>query len=265
MNIPARAILIGTLVLAFVARARPAEVMPPAPSHHFNDYAGVVSDSTAQALDVQLTQFERTTSDQILVAIFPKLETDSSIEDYTHRVTESWKVGLKGVDNGAVLFVFVQDHKMWIAVNYGLEPKLTDATCKRIIEDEIAPHLRAGDYDAGLQAGVTAMLAAAQGEYQGTGRTVDESRHGNSGGIPWFPLVWVGVIIILSFLRSRRHVTYTGVGRRGYWGGGGPWIFPGGFGGGGGGGGSGGGGSWGGGGFTGGGGSGGGGGAGGSW
>src|SRR5262249_36009158 len=152
--------------------ASAAEVIPPAPQNHFNDYAHVVSPATAQRLNAQLEDFERQTSNQIVVAVFPKMQSDSSIEDYTVRVMNSWKVGLKGKNNGAVLFVFVQDHKMFINTGYGLEGALPDAICKQIIDQEIAPQFRQNNYDAGLTAGINAMLAAVRGEYQGNGRTV---------------------------------------------------------------------------------------------
>ncbi|MDE3084624.1 MAG: TPM domain-containing protein, partial [Verrucomicrobiota bacterium] len=103
---------------------RAAEVIPPPPAHYFNDYANVVSPSTAADLDAQLTQFERDTSNQIVVAIYPHMQSDSSIEDYTVRVAQSWHVGQKVHDNGAVLFVFVQDRRMYIQVGYGLEGAL---------------------------------------------------------------------------------------------------------------------------------------------
>ena len=85
-----------------------------------------------------------------------------------------------------MLFVFVQDHKIYIQVGYGLEGALPDALAKRIIENEITPHFRNGDFDGGLRAGVTAMLAATKGEYKGTGQTVaDQSRSNQSGGSDW--------------------------------------------------------------------------------
>ena len=99
------------------------------------------------------------------------MESASSIEDYTVRVAQAWKVGQKGRNNGAVLFVFVQDRKMFIQVGYGLEGALPDATCKRIIEDEIKPHFRNNDFDGGLSAGVTAILRAAKGEYKAAGHS----------------------------------------------------------------------------------------------
>lgn len=266
-----RLLFVWLLASVAAVAVRAADALPPPPAHHFNDYAGVVDDATAQALDRQLAQFERTTSDQIVVAIFPNLPAGEALSDYTFRVTESWHLGLKGKDNGAALFVFVNDHKLWIQTNYGLEPYLTDATCEDITEDVIAPRLKAGDWDGAMTAGVNAMLAAAKGEYHGTGRTVYEQRQGQAqrGAGNGVLLLFFVVLIFVSYLRSRRHVHYSSGGRGGFWGGGGPWIFPGGWGGGSGGGwgggGFGGGGGWGGGGFAGGGGMGGGGGAGGSW
>ena len=247
-----------------------AEVIPPAPNQYFNDYASVVSPATAARLNQTLEQFERETSNQILVAVFPTMQSSSSIEDYTVRVAQSWRAGQKSRDNGAVLFVFTQDRKMYLQVGYGLEGVLPDALCKRIIEDDIKPHFRSENFDTGLSAGVNAVLAATKGEYRGTGRTTAESllRRGNSA----LPLVVILVIVVIVFLvfvaslRRTRGRFYHGGGwqtrgRRGSswagtnWGGGG---WSGGSGGGGGG--------WsGGGGFSGGGGSFGGGGAGGSW
>src|SRR6266403_529457 len=167
------------LVAALVASA--AEVMPPAPAQYFNDYAHIVSSATATELNQKLEQFERDTSSQIVVAVYPKMESESSIEDYTVRVKQAWGVGQKDKDNGVVLFVFVQDRKMYIQVGYGLEGALPDALAKRIIENEIKPYFRNGDFDGGLRAGVTAILAATKGEYKGTGHTVADqlARHHN--------------------------------------------------------------------------------------
>ena len=133
--------------------------MPPAPAAYFNDYANAVAASTAAQLNTTLENFERQTSEQIVVAIFPRMQSDSSIEDYTVRVARSWQAGQKDKNNGAVLFVFVQDHKMFLQVGYGLEGVLPDALCKRIIDDEIVPFLKKGDFDSAMTAGVAAMLS----------------------------------------------------------------------------------------------------------
>ena len=248
-------------LVLFATLATAAEVIPPRPEAYFNDYARVVSSATATELNRQLEQFERDTSSQILVAVYPKMQSDSSIEDYTVRVAQSWGVGQKNKNNGAVLFVFVQDRKLYIQVGYGLEGVLPDALAKRIIENEIKPHLRNGNFDSGLRAGVTAILQAAKGEYKGTGHTVaDRSSQ------PFWPTpLIVGFVIFILLVRllssAARGTVYTRAGRAVSYG-----IMSGMFSGGGGGFSSGGGGfSSGGGGFSGGGGGFGGGGAGGSW
>jgi uncharacterized protein len=254
----------ATFVLAFSFRLLATEVIPPPPTAYFNDYAHVVSAGTAAQLNQTLEDFERQSSDQIVVAVFPKMQSDSSIEDYTVRVARSWQVGQKNKNNGAVLFVFIQDHKMFLQVGYGLEGVLPDALCKRIIDEQITPRFKAGDFDGGLTAGVQIVIAAVKGEYKGTGTTVAEQRqvvHADHGGDALaliFFLIIIAIIILPILSRLNR---YGGIQ---YWGGGwsgvrssGGWFsggggFGGGFGGGGGG-------------FSGGGGSFGGGGAGGSW
>ncbi len=182
-----------------------AETIPPVPDHYFNDYAHVVSPATAAQLNQTLEDFERKTSNQILVVIYPKMESDSSIEDYTVRVAQSWRVGQKAKNNGAVLFVFIQDRKMFLQVGYGLEGALPDVLAKRIIENEIKPRFRNGDYDGGLTAGVTAILAATQGEYKGTGQTAGNQQGGASAGA----IVFVFVVVLLAiFLMAARRRSY---------------------------------------------------------
>ena len=243
--------LFTVLLLAVGCVAFAAEVIPPVPARYFNDYAKVVSPNIAQQLNRALEDFERETSSQIVVAVYPKMQSDSSIEDYTVRVAQSWRVGQKAKNNGAVLFVFISDRKMYLQVGYGLEGVLPDALCKRIIEDEIKPGFKAGDYDSGLAAGVSAILSAAKGEYKGTGRTMADGGSGRPQPHrlpPIFILLFVAAIVILPIFSHRRRrggFFYTGGG----WGSsGGGWSSGGGGGG-----------------FSGGGGSFGGGGAGGSW
>jgi len=230
------ALLISWLWLALLLAAR-AETLPPKPANYFNDYAGVVSPGTERQLNDQLRQFERDTSNQIVVAIFRKMDTSSSIEDYTVRIANSWKVGQADRRNGAVLFVFTESHKLFIQVGYGLEGALPDILCKQIIENEITPRFKAGDYDGGLAAGVDAMIKATKGEYHGTGQI-----HGDKDGdmIDLVVIAIIGLFVVISIVRGwRRGTVYSGGGRRyssgwggGYWGGGGGGGFSSGGGGG---------------------------------
>ena len=192
-------ILAATLGLFWLISAGAAEVIPPKPAKYFNDYAGVVSPGTAAQLNSQLEQFERDSYNQIVVAVFPKMQSDSAIEEYTVRVANAWQVGQKDKRNGAVLFVFVQDHKMFLQVGYGLEAVITDATSKDITDDVIQPRFKANDFDGGLAAGVSAILAASKGEYHGTGRTAND---GKRPGVGHF-LFLIFILFIVMFVLSR--------------------------------------------------------------
>ncbi len=138
----------------------PLEVIPPAPTKHFNDYAGVTKAATGERLDQTLADFEKRTTCQFVVALYPKMQTTSSMEDYTVRVFNHWGVGQKDKNNGVVLFVFPQDHKMRIATGRGLERTLPDEVCKRILDEKITPRFKQGDFDGGLTAGVDAIISA---------------------------------------------------------------------------------------------------------
>jgi uncharacterized protein len=191
--------LVLSVLLAISAHA--AEVIPPKPAGYFNDYAGVVSKEAASRFNEQLAQFERETSDQVVVAVFPKMQSDSDIADYTQRVAQAWGVGQKEQRNGVVFFVFVQDRKMFIQVGYGLEGALPDATAFDITERRIKPLFRAGNYEAGLATGIDLICKAIRGEYKGSGKTVAE-RHGVAGVVssvlPF--IIFIIVLMLLSRL-----------------------------------------------------------------
>jgi uncharacterized protein len=258
--------LVALLLASFLFRCVvvAAEPIPPKPPRFFNDYAGVVSASTAEELNTRLASFERETSTQIIVAVFKTVPSGYALEDFTQRTAEAWEVGRKKTDNGVVLFVFTDAHRERIEVGYGLEAVLPDALAQQIIANEIRPAFRAGDFTSGLTRGVDAILQATRGEYKGDGRT-NADRRGQGGGSSLIVILFIAVFVLMFFNASRgrrRGTFYSPTGRfsTGGWpiwtiGGGG--FGGGGFGGGGGGGDSGG--------FTGGGGSFGGGGASGDW
>ena len=266
-----RRLIVACVALAVLAAAtalradRYDEQIPPKPQRPVTDRAGILAPGQPEALSEKIDQFERDTSNQILVWIDRKLPEGFTLEDFTVRAGQKWGAGQKQEDNGAILFVFVDDRAMRIEVGYGLEGVLPDVTAKRILDDEVRPRFRADDFPGGVNAGVDAMMAAIRGEYKGTGSTVDERRRG--GGAPAqmstcvTALLFFGIFIVLPIL-MRKNRAFRTHGGRGWWSsggwGGGGWSG-GGFGGGGWGGGGGGGG------WSGGGGSFGGGGASGSW
>jgi uncharacterized protein len=218
----------GALVIAALAAsagtAISAETLPPPPAAYFNDYAGLVPAADAQRLDAKLRQFAEETSTQVVVVVFPNLPSPS-LEDFTVRAAQSWRVGRKDWDNGAVLFVFVNDRTMRIETGYGLEGALPDQLAGRILDEQVRPRFRAGDWTGGLEAGIDGILAATRGEYEAPPKKAPE--------VPIVPiLILVFFVILLLWLAAQgsRHVyverTYGSRGFRrggGYWGGGSSW------------------------------------------
>ena len=207
------ALLVSALIVFCVKNLCAAETVPPKPAGYFNDYAGVVSKEAALRFNEQLAQFERETSNQVLVAVFRKMESDSSIEDYTQRVAQAWGVGKKGRRNGAVLFVFIEDRKMYIQVGYGLEGTLPDATAFDITERHIKPHFKKSDYEGGLATGIDLIGKAIRGEYTGTGKTQAEEKSGSGSGLGLLIFI-IFVVIFLFVIRRRRRggYGYSGMG-----------------------------------------------------
>ncbi|WP_244935713.1 TPM domain-containing protein [Leptospira bouyouniensis] len=117
------------------------------------------------ALEKQLKDHEKKTSNQIAVYIIPSLEGEN-LEEFSIKVAETWKLGQKGKDNGVLLLVAKEDRKIRIEVGYGLEGALTDIMCRYIIENEIKPYFKKGEYDVGIQNGVKIIMKTIEGEYQ---------------------------------------------------------------------------------------------------
>ncbi|MGV8075438.1 MAG: TPM domain-containing protein [Syntrophobacteraceae bacterium] len=137
----------------------------PALQSHVNDYAGMLSPREAQALEARLTDFEKTDSTQIVILTIPSLDGEN-LEDFSIRVADAWRIGQKGQDNGAVLLIAKKERKIRIEVGRGLEGKLTDLVSGRIIRNEIAPRFKAGQLDAGISRGVSAIIGVVRGEYK---------------------------------------------------------------------------------------------------
>jgi uncharacterized protein len=219
-------LLIAAFLGSLIIESQAAEVIPPKPDRYFNDYAGVVSKEAAFRFNQELAQFEGETSDQVVVAVFPKMQSDSDVADYAQRVAQAWEVGQKGRRNGVVLFAFIQDRRISIQVGYGLEGILPDIVAYDIRANHISPYFKRGEYEQGLAVGIDLICKAIRGEYKGSGKTVTEEHRG--GGTPSFLFFIIFVIALIVISRIMRRL-----GGYGYSSGrGGPIFFPGGGGGG---------------------------------
>lgn len=163
-------------------------------SMRVHDEANILSASTVQQLEAKLKQHEDSTSNQIAILIIPSLDGEV-LEEYSLKVAEKWQLGKKERDNGVLLLIAVNDRKMRIEVGYGLEGALPDITCNQIIRNEIAPEFRRNDYDAGVQAGINAIISAIGGEY------VADVVSNEMEEIPWFVGLFVfGILGVFSLI-----------------------------------------------------------------
>lgn len=160
------------------------------------DHADILSADAKGRIEAKLAALEASDSTQIAVLTVPTLAGDS-IEDFSLRVVENWKLGQKKLDNGALLVIAKEDRKLRIEVGYGLEGKLTDLTAGRIIRQVIVPHFKRNDFGAGVEAGVDAMIAATKGEFKAEDEKFAIPQH-------FLPFIFILFWVLILIFGSRR-------------------------------------------------------------
>ncbi|HEY2747601.1 MAG TPA: TPM domain-containing protein [Polyangia bacterium] len=204
--------------------ALPAQALnvPPAPTQPVTDYAHALSADALARLNQQALSYEPGSTRKIVVAIFPSLEGES-VEDFTIRLAEAWKIGSKKNADGVIVAVFLAEHKIRIEVGYGLEGQLTDLQSQHIIDQLIAPRFRAGDVEGGLRAGIAAIDTATGGHAHAEARPIANAPSSNDSGgaFPVGLIVLIFVFVLVVAIRNRG----GGGGGGGFWfgGGGGGW------------------------------------------
>jgi len=196
--------LIGLLccLVPWLAGAAPAAdgagllALPPLTAR-VTDLTATLDAAQKAALEEKLAAFEGRKGSQVVVLILPTTQPET-IEQFGIRLFDTWKIGRKGVDDGALFIIARDDHKQRIEVGYGLEGALNDATVKRIIDEITAPLFRKGDFPGGIQAGVDAILKVVDGEAlpapAATGsRLADSGGYWNPGNIP--EALFFGILI----------------------------------------------------------------------
>ncbi|HEY8712958.1 MAG TPA: TPM domain-containing protein, partial [Thermoanaerobaculia bacterium] len=196
-------------VVALLASALLALDVPSTPAQWVTDKAGILDASQVEALNHKLSDFEQSSGAQFIIYIFPSLGGES-LEDFTIRCAEKWKVGQKKYDNGLILFVFVKEKKLRIETGYGLEGSITDAFSSRVIRDYVAPHFRQGDWYGGLNAASDAIIAKIRGgeapvpPLQSRGSSQTTGMGNAAGSIIPFIILIVFVIFILPMFARRQ-------------------------------------------------------------
>ncbi|TYO62567.1 YgcG family protein [Bradyrhizobium hipponense] len=158
-----RIVLALALVLLFAFPAAAADVAVPQLTGRVVDQTGTLSSGDIAALSQKLRDFEARKGSQIAVLIVPTTQPET-IEQFSIRVAEAWKIGRKKIDDGAILVVAKNDRHLRIEVGYGLEGALTDVTSRRIIDEVITPKFRTGDFAGGIADGADRMIRVIDGE-----------------------------------------------------------------------------------------------------
>ena len=197
MNAARASVVALLLCWAFAAWA---DVAVPPLTGRVVDQTGTLSSADVAALTRMLQDFEARKGSQIAVLIVPTTAPEA-IEQYSIRVAEAWKIGRKKVDDGVILLVAKNDHKLRIETGYGLEGALTDVAARRIIDEIITPRFRAGDFAGGISEGVKRIIAVVNGEPLPAPQP-QQSFGGDHIDFLFNPLVLIGVIVVGGLLRT---------------------------------------------------------------
>jgi uncharacterized protein len=220
-------VIIFLLVNAYSIHAQniPARSNPP---RLVNDFAKVLLPEQTAILEQRLDAFDDSTSNQIAIVTIPTLG-DYDIETYANKLFRTWGIGSSKHDNGILILVAVNDHRMRIEVGRGLEGAIPDVTAKDIIDNDLSPNFRENNYYRGFDEAINSLSKAAAGEYHER-RKRNNSDGGGGGGL----LTFIIILFVIFLILGRRGGGPRGgvMSRRGYGGWWIPFLFSGGWGGG---------------------------------
>ncbi|HUP23406.1 MAG TPA: TPM domain-containing protein [Thermoanaerobaculia bacterium] len=166
-----------------------------------NDLAGMLDASAEARLEQKLAALERDTGSQVAVLTVPSLEGDS-LEDFSIRVVETWKLGREGVDDGVLLLVARDERQLRLEVGYGLEGALPDALARRIVDNLVTARFREGDFAGGIETGIDAVLLVIRGEELPPALSVDPSANDGKKLLIYFGVI--GYFALVVYRRYRR-------------------------------------------------------------
>jgi uncharacterized protein len=197
------AILLFPLCLLTVKGVLAQDVPPkPDPPRRVNDFAHVMTPDQVSALEQKLIAFNDSTTSDIVIVTEPDIG-EASIDDYALKILRTWGVGDKKNNNGIVILADIKDHKVYIAVGYGLEGAIPDVIAKEIVDNEIVPNFKEGgndNYYRGFDQASDALIKAAAGEYKSPEGYAQRHRRssGAGNGIGVLVIFFIIIIIILS-------------------------------------------------------------------
>lgn len=184
-----------------------AQDLPKKSNRLVTDYTNTLSKKETRQLEEKLVAYDRESSVQIAIVIMQTLDAHP-ISDYAFQLGEKWGIGQANTDNGALILISMEERDMWIATGYGLEATVTDALCKRIIENEMKPRFRNGDFAGGLSSASDAIILASRGEYQGSGGARSDAP---PIGIILLVIIFATIFMVIKGVQVSRYSKLNGM------------------------------------------------------
>jgi uncharacterized protein len=209
MNMKTKYLLVSLLIVTLLsANGLSAQDIPdrPVPPRLVNDFANILSEQESAVLEQKLVAFNDSTSTQIAVVTVPSI-SGYDIMDYAQRLGEKWGIGQKKLNNGILILVKPKrddsDGKITIVQGYGLEGAIPDLTCAQIIDNEILPAFREGNYFGGIDAATNTLMSLARGEFSAE-QYGKRAKKGSGGEFPTGIIIFIIIIIVLSIFGKSR-------------------------------------------------------------
>jgi uncharacterized protein len=201
------------LLVSLCATAQIEKVVPkrPNPPRLVNDFTGTLTRDQVSALEQKLIHYDDSTSSQVAIVIVANTG-DYPVEEVALRILRDWGVGNKNTNNGVVILIAKEDHKIRIEVGYGLEGAIPDITAKSIIDNDITPAFKQGNYYRGLDDATDDIIKAATGEYKAPKGYHSQKNKGIATGFFFFIII----VIILSIIKRGGKGGGGMMSRRGY-------------------------------------------------
>jgi len=193
---------LGLFLLSAAGLAADGLVAVPPLQARVTDLTGTLSPEQAASLEAELAQFEKARGSQIAILLVPGTQPES-IEAYSIRVAEAWKLGRKGIDDGILVLVAKNDRKLRIEVGRGLEGAVPDAIAKRIVAETIGPRFKDGDFYGGLKAGVAKLQTVIGGEALPPPRSASSRSGGSEMDIETLLIVSLVIATMLGAVMNR--------------------------------------------------------------
>lgn len=190
--------LLISLALCMYAALGMAQNIPAKPTTLVNDYTNTLSAEQIKALEDKLVAYDDSTSTQMAIVLINTLD-GYDVSDLAYRYAEAWGIGNKGKNNGLLILAAIEDRRINIQIGYGLEGAITDGLSKRVIENDIKPNFKNGQYYEGLDAATTTLISMAKGEYKAD---ADYAKRKKKGGSKWLTFIIFGAVILLFIVGS---------------------------------------------------------------